>query len=153
MSLLSFSPEITWTILGLVLVFIEFFIPGLVIIFFGVGALITALITWMFSPSLTIQFLVFTVSSILFLIGLRKYLKTTFVGKMKGENGEQNFNVEIGKIIPVTEYIQPGEVGGRVRYQGTTWSAKADVPIPPGESVRIIGCENITLVVEKMEKK
>ncbi|MCP4148860.1 MAG: hypothetical protein GY757_14030, partial [bacterium] len=45
-TLSSIPPEAIWAILGVVLVFIEFIIPGLVIVFFGVGALITALTTW-----------------------------------------------------------------------------------------------------------
>ena len=49
--------------------------------------------------------------------------------------------------------IEPGEVGGKVRYQGALWSAQADERIPPGESVRIKGCDNLTLIVEKKSKE
>lgn len=153
MTLSSISPEIVWLLLGIVFIFIEFFIPGLVIAFFGVGALITALTTWIgISPILELQLLVFIVSSILLLIFLRKYVKRTFLGRTRGNDTSQNFNVEIGKIISVIEYIQPGEVGGKVRYQGSNWPARASEPIPPGESVKIIGIENITLIVEKVVK-
>ncbi len=152
-SLLTIPAEVVWAILGIVLVFFEFFVPGLVIAFFGVGALITALTTWMgLSPSLAPQLLVFIVSSILLLMLLRRYLKGIFLGGAKEQKSKIDFTVEVGKIIPVIEYIQPGEVGGKVRYQGTLWSAGAEEPIPPGESVRILGCENITLIVERVEK-
>lgn len=157
MSLTSLSQipaELVWTILGVVLVFCEFFIPGLVIAFFGFGALFTALTTWIgLTTSLALQLLVFIISSILMLLLLRKYLKRTFLGDAKSQVDRINFSVEVGKIVPVIEYIQPGEVGGKVRYQGTNWSAKSTESIPPGESVKIIGCENITLIVEKLEKK
>jgi len=150
----SLSPEIIWIILGIVFIFFEFFIPGLVIAFFGVGALITALTTWIkLTTSLTSQLLVFILSSILFLVFLRKYVKGTFLGKTKGEESDRNFNIEIGKIIPVVEFIQPGEVGGKVRYMGTTWSATASDPIAPGESVEIIGNDGLTLIVEKVKKE
>lgn len=152
-SLTSIPAEIVWAILGIILVFFEFFIPGLVIAFFGVGAIITALTTWIgITPSLGLQLLVFMVSSVLLLILLRKMVKRTFLGKQKGVEVDRNFNLDIGKIVPVIEFIQPGEVGGKVRHQGSNWSAKASEPIPPGESVRIVGCENITLIVEKVEK-
>jgi membrane protein implicated in regulation of membrane protease activity len=152
-SLTSIPAEVVWAILGIVFVFFEFFIPGLVIAFFGVGAIITALTTWIgITPSLELQLLVFIVSSILLLILLRRMVKRTFLGKTKGEYGDRDFNVDIGKIVPVIEFIQPGEVGGKVKYQGSNWPAIASEPIPPGESVKIIGRENITLIVEKVEK-
>ncbi len=152
-SILSLPPEITWAIVGLILIFIEFFIPGLVIAFFGFGALITALTTWIgISPTLHWQLLVFIVSSILLLVFLRKYAKKVFMGGSKAEIDVPNFTVEIGKIVPVVEFIQPGEVGGKVRYQGTNWLARADEPIAPGESVKILDCDNLTLLVKKAEK-
>lgn len=152
-SILAIPAEMAWAIVGIIFIFIEFFIPGLVIAFFGVGALITALTTWIgISPSLPWQLLVFILSSILLLVLLRRYVKRVFYGGTKSELEVPNFTVEIGKIVPVVEYIQPGEVGGKVRYQGANWLAKADEPIPPGESVKIIGCDNITLLVKKVEK-
>ena len=151
----SMPAEIVWAVLGLIFVFIEFFIPGLVIVFFGVGALITAITTWVgFTPSLPLQLLVFIVSSVLFLLLLRKYVKRTFLGKTLGDGDDDslNFNIEIGKIVPVIEAIKPGEVGGKVKYQGTNWSARASERIKTGESVKITGCDNITLLVEKIKK-
>lgn len=148
----AIAPEVLWTILGIIFIFSEFFIPGLVIAFFGVGALITALTTWLgITASLELQIVVFIVSSILLLLFLRRYMKNTFTGKSNTETENLNFNLEIGKIVPVIEYIQPGEVGGRVRYQGTNWLARSSEPVAPGESVKIVGCENITLIVEKIK--
>jgi membrane protein implicated in regulation of membrane protease activity len=148
----SITPEIIWTIVGLLFIFVEFFIPGLVIAFFGVGALVTALTTWIgITPSLSLQLIVFIVSSILLLILLRRLLKRTFLGKAQEETFDRNFNIEIGKIIPVVEFIQPGEVGGKVRYQGTNWTASATEPIAPGESVEITGIDGLTLIVEKVK--
>lgn len=149
----SIAPEVVWAILGIVFVFCEFFIPGLVIAFFGVGALVTALTTWIgITPNLSLQLLAFMISSLLLLGLLRKYLKRTFLGSGKGVDDLPNFNIEIGKIVPVVEFIQPGEVGGKVRYNGAPWSARAEEPISPGESVKIVGCDNLTLIVEKIHE-
>lgn len=146
------NPEIIWVFLGIVFIFIEFFIPGLVIAFFGAGALITALTTWIgLTPTLASQLLVFMVSSLLSLALLRKYVKNTFLGMSKDGKGQWNFNIEVGKIVPVIEMIEPGEVGGKVRYQGSPWTAKANERIAPGESVRIKGIDNLTLLVERIE--
>ncbi|MEN8223384.1 MAG: NfeD family protein [Acidobacteriota bacterium] len=147
--------DMIWAITGIVLIFIEFFIPGLVIIFFGVGALVTALVTFVIGNpfSLPLQLLTFSITSILSLVLLRKYMKKIFTGKMENENGSENFNIEIGRIVPVVEYIQHGEIGGKVKYQGTIWSAKSENSIPPGESVEIIGSKNLTLIVKKIKKE
>ncbi len=149
----TLSPEIMWAAVGILLTFIEFFIPGLVIAFFGVGALITAIMTWLgITTVLGTQLLVFIVSSLLLLIFLRRYLKDTFLGQSREKGSSVSPSIETGKIVPVIEYIQPGEVGGKVRYQGTNWGAQADEPIAPGESVKIVGIDNITLIVEKIKK-
>jgi membrane-bound serine protease (ClpP class) len=49
---------------------------------------------------------------------------------------------------------RPGEVvdwtveGGTVRVEGEVWSARAAAPLQPGDPVRIVGVEGLTVVVE-----
>ena len=155
---MNLSPELVWLFAGIFLIFVEFFIPGVVIVFFGVGALITAfaiMITDALSIhfSMTLQMAVFLVSSLGFMLLLRNKLKATFLGKAMDDGEQRTFNVEIGKMVPVVELIEPGEVGGRVRYQGTLWSARSDKRHMPGESVVIVGCDNLTLIVENLKKE
>jgi membrane protein implicated in regulation of membrane protease activity len=145
--------EIIWLIVGIIFVFSEFFIPGVVIAFFGIGGIITAGTTWVgLTPNLSSQLLVFTLSSLLLLFTLRRTLKPIFLGKTRISTGNKNFNIEIGKLVGVVELIEPNELGGKVRYQGAPWSAKATEQIVPGETVKIIGCTNLTLLVEKVNK-
>lgn len=148
---MTLSGEIIWLLLGIVFIFAEFFIPNLVISFFGGGALVTAFTTWIhLTPSLTLQLLVFIISSLFLLLFLRKYLKRIFFGKFQDTDESKEFSIEIGKIVPVVEQITPGKEGGKVKYQGTNWKAQASEPIAPGESARIKGFENITIFVEKV---
>ncbi len=151
-TLSNIPPEAIWAILGVILIACEFMIPGLVIIFFGFGALVTALATWLFAPSFAVQMVIFAVSSLSSLFILRRFAKNIFMGDQNvSVSSHSGFSVEIGKIVPVVEMIQPGEYGGKVRYQGAPWSAIADLPIAPGDSVKIVGCDNLTLKVEKLD--
>jgi membrane protein implicated in regulation of membrane protease activity len=151
---MNLSSEIIWTLLGIVLIFSEFFIPNLVISFFGGGALMTALTTWLnITPSLPLQLLIFICSSLFLLLFLRKYLQRIFLGKLEDKNESKEFNVEIGKVVPVVETVKPGETGGKVKYQGTIWQARSSHRIEAGENAIIRGAENITLIVEEFKRK
>lgn len=48
----------------------------------------------------------------------------------------------------VTVAVEPGTMKGKVRVRGEVWSARADVTIPVGTPVRILGGEGVTLRVE-----
>jgi hypothetical protein len=57
-------------------------------------------------------------------------------------------NLLVGKAI-VDAIIEPSK-NGRVRFQGSWWSARCEqeTTIFPGEMVRVVGRQNITLIVE-----
>ena len=155
---MNLSPELVWLFAGIFLIFTEFFIPGVVIVFFGVGALLTSFAILLsdaltFHLSLPMQMWIFLVSSIGFMMLMRNKLMATFLGKAMDDGEQRTFNVEVGKMVSVVELIEPGEVGGRVRYQGTLWSARSEKRHMPGESVVITGCDNLTLIVESMKKE
>ncbi len=70
----DFLPEIIWFVVGIFLLFLEFILPGVIICFFGAGAILTAILTWIgLLPNLASQLIFFLVSSLLLLIFLRKY--------------------------------------------------------------------------------
>ncbi|NDJ19134.1 NfeD family protein [Myxacorys almedinensis] len=56
---------------------------------------------------------------------------------------------ELAREAIVTETIHPHQLG-RAYYRSTWWNAycQEDIILPEGESVRVVGISNITLVVE-----
>jgi membrane protein implicated in regulation of membrane protease activity len=149
-----FTIEFLWTLAGILLIFVELFVPHFVLAFFGGGALITALATAVgLTPSPASQLAVFIVSSLLLLFLLRRYLKKTMTGNMKDTDDAQAFNLDIGKIVPVVRDIDPHRGHGKVKYLGTHWEAMAEEFIGEGESVRIVGGSNLTLRVERINKE
>ena len=139
-----------WAIAGLALVLAEFAVPGLVVLFFGLGALITgglsAIIPGL-QGSLPLQIVVWLASSVGTLFGLRRHAAAIFRGTVtRGTEGVDEYS---GKLAEVVEEIRPGKPG-RVRFQGTTWTAITyDQPLVAGDACEILKGENLTLVVTK----
>ncbi len=145
------SPALLWLIVGLLFVFFEIFVPGFVLAFFGGGALIVALTTWLgWTLGLTSQVIVFLMSSLVLLFSLRRFFTRIFSGREDTEGDTINFKVEKGAVVTVLETIDPSKGKGRVRYQGSEWKATASSVIPAGDSARVSGMNNLTIEVEKV---
>lgn len=142
------EPEYIWAFIGVVLLIMELFIPGLVIFFFGVGALLVAVICLFADIHINIQLLIFLITSVVFLLALRNRLKGVFSGFSKSRPSmSQNPPEFLGEKVTVLQPITPIQPG-MVEMHGTNWKARAEVAIPAGTVVEIIGNENLTLVVK-----
>ena len=136
-----------WLYAGIALIVLEVMTPGLVSIFFGLAALVLALITWLVPGiSQLAQWLMFSVFSILFIALLRKTLKKTFSGT--SEVTDDMFDSFSGKRATVVEFISPTHPG-RVEFNGSNWTAEAEEEFDIGMLVRIKSKKNLTLFVEK----
>lgn len=138
-----------WFYLGIVLIILEVMTPGLVSIFFGLSALVVALITYL-APGLPeyAQWIMFSVFSVLFILLLRKTLKKTFSGT--AEVTDDTADPFTGKRAMVVTRITPSNPG-RVEFNGSSWTAESDVELEPNTPVRIKSKKNLTLTVEKMD--
>ena len=139
-----------WAMAGLVMILAEFAVPGLVIAFFGVGALLTAGLTAIIPgliSSVPLQILLWLGGSVGTLLGLRRHAAKLFKGKAtRGTEGEDEYT---GRTVEVVEEVRAGKPG-RVRFQGTTWTAITyDQPLAVGDMAEIMKSENLTLVVTK----
>jgi membrane protein implicated in regulation of membrane protease activity len=145
------KPELIWFLVGLVLLILEFVMPGLIIGFFGAGAWIVAIIC-LFSVyvqgSINAQLIIFIIASVLSLLLLRKWLKGMFIGHVKSkQDTTKDLNEFIGERAVVKEKITP-KAGGKVELHGTNWNARADEEIAAGTVVEIIAEDNLTLKVK-----
>jgi membrane protein implicated in regulation of membrane protease activity len=143
-------PEIIWFLTGLVLLILEFILPGLIIAFFGAGAWVVALVCLIIDIPLNTQLIIFIISSVLSLLCLRKWLKGIFLGHTSSkQNLKENLDEFVGQKAVVKEKIMP-KSGGKVEFHGTNWLAQADEEISEGAMVQIIGKDNITLKVKSL---
>ncbi len=148
----SMNPVLLWFLVGLVLALAELIIPGLIIIFFGVGAWVVALATGMgVIESFNEQLLVFLACSLLSLVIFRKHGQRYFEGRVTGTLAphESLDDFQGGKAVVMTAIV-PKRVGGKVEFNGTVWDAEADLELAPGTTVQVLSRSNLTLKVKPL---
>ncbi len=130
---------------------IEFLVPGLVLVFVGLGSLTVVFgMHFGYIDGILQQFITFFLSSIIYLLTLR-FLVLRFVPSVtRKENIDEDEEV-MGSIVEIVADINSGELG-RVEHSGSSWQARAegDQTILKGEQVKIIGRDNITWIVQKI---
>lgn len=142
------NSALVWFLLGTALIVAEMILPGFIVIFFGIGAWITALSVWLLDIPLTWQLVVFTVSSVGLLLILRQHFLRTFTGNVVDGSEDDR----IGKIGVVTKPIRPG-VTGEVKALGSFWRAQADEDLEEGVNVVISEVNENAGLVFKVSKE
>ena len=145
MDILS-DPAVIWFLVGLGLLLLELALPGLVILFFGAGAWVTALVCAFTDINLNWQILIFLVASLLGLVLLRKYLKRRFFGRTDKEIDDQ-LEEFIGRKAKAVNDFKNGS--GKVEFKGTQWTANCSEPVSKGDWVIIRSKDRLTFKVEK----
>jgi membrane protein implicated in regulation of membrane protease activity len=148
------TPQLLWFLFGVVLIILEFTVPGVILVFFGIGAVLTAALVWLgILTNATWQVLFFVVSSLTLLFLLRKYFSLFFKGEVEDRESFQGSKEYAGQRARVTTAISPGSPGGRIRFEGTEWNAVSDRYIPEGELVEIVDKKNITFTVRQVSRR
>ena len=141
--------SVFWLVSMVVLLIIEAVIPGLVSIWFALGAL-AALISAMCHAPIWLQIVWFMVVSILSLILTRPFVRKYVNSRTTPTNADMG----IGKDAVVTEAIDNLHAKGAVLLDGKTWTARmADDAqnAEAGETVRVLRIEGVKLIVERKE--
>ena len=149
-----FNPTLLWFLAGLALIFLEFMVPGVILVFFGIGAWAAAVTTHFgLTASFQFQLLVFAVTSILLLVVLRKWIKGKFYGHV-GDVQDQTKNIDefTGQNVVVLQDVIPNKMDGAVEFKGARWGAVSDEHIKKGEMAIITGVDGIILNVGKKEE-
>lgn len=146
---MSFSPVLIWFLAGLALMLAEFMVPGVILVFFGLGAWLAALTSWLgLTPGLTGQLLTFAAASVLLLVLLRHRFRARLTGYVGDDNDpDSNIDEFRGQPVTVTEDIDPDHDRGTVEFKGARWKARAGGAIPAGSRAVIESVDGITLVV------
>ncbi len=143
----GFPLEYIWILAGLILLGLEFALPGAFVMFLGIGALAAGIATRIWSIDLPIQIMVFVISTLVSVFLLGSFIKKLF----KSDSSKDPFIKDdyLNKIVTVEEEVLQNQMGGKVRFQGTIWDAISQKgKIPKGEKVQIVSRNNLTFTVE-----
>lgn len=138
-----------WLLFGLVLIALEMASSGgFYIIFFGAGAVAVALLTATGLIGEWMQWLLFSVLSIVSLLVFRNPLMRT----LNLGAGAPDIDTLAGEIATALEDIASG-ADGRVELRGTTWSARngGSTLVIRGHRCEVVRAERLTLIVKAKE--
>ena len=142
--------SIIWIVSGAVMILAEFLLSGFIVVFFGLGAVITGIaIAFGVSGATGTPYLIFSASSIILLLVARNQMKTWFQGDLVEE---ENTDIDTGIIGDNAEVISgfdessPGH--GIVSYRGSNWNARSEEDIhQTGSRTIIVGRESNVLII------
>jgi len=144
---------ILWCMLGVVLIVAESFTTGFVLLWFGIGALLAALASFVGIDSLGIQFLIFAVTS----IALTAASRTIFINYFSREKSETSLRSGVdglpGKVGTVVSSSKGALNEGAVKVFGSTWTAypaPGEEPLEAGERVCVESVEGASIYVRRV---
>jgi membrane protein implicated in regulation of membrane protease activity len=131
-----------WILLGLVLSALELATPGgFYLIFFGVGALFTGLVSLLdFGVPGWAEWIVFAVASVVMLLVFRRPILRMMQPAMP------DVDSLVGEIATTMDAIPAGQVG-RAELRGTAWSARNGhgLELARGQRCRVERVDGLTL--------
>lgn len=139
-----------WFVAGIILIVSEFFVPGFIICFFGVSALVAGAAALVFPEiPLFVQILIFTVCGVLLLLGCRRFMPAVFKGRATVGCRDVDADDGVGEYCICTVDITP-DLPGKVEFRGSSWSAICDEKILSGTRCVVVSRSNLTLTVRKV---
>lgn len=142
---------IAWLVLGGVLILLEAVVPGLVIIFFGLSAVLVGLAAGLgLVSSLGAAVGLWALTSSALVLGVRSSMKRLSPGESERASTDEEVEA-FGQRVLVVVAAAPN-VEGRIRFQGTTWPARTvEEHLQVGSSARIVARDNLVWIVERDE--
>jgi membrane protein implicated in regulation of membrane protease activity len=143
--------QILWVfiIAGVFFIVLEFFVHGLVSVFFGIGAIIIGLLFWYdFICNIYSAVLFWTAISLILIFTFRNLALKIFPSKRKKLLKLVN-SEDIGSVVEVVHFVDEITTDGRISYNGTSWPAISyKGVIKQGQKARLLFRDNLTWVVE-----
>src|ERR1043165_4724244 len=144
---------VLWCILGAILIVAEIFTSGFVLLWFGIGALLAELTSFVGIDSLVVQFLIFAGVS----IALTAASRTIFLNYFSRQQPEHSLRSGVdalpGKVGTVVSSSKGALNEGAVKVFGSTWTAypaPGEQPLEAGERVCVESVEGASIYVRRV---
>ena len=137
-----------WMGVGLFLMLSELLIPGGIVVFLGVSAMIVSGAVYLgWITTATNALIAWFIISIVFMFTLRSLFMKYFEGDSEVQEVDEKSEL-IGKEVTVIEEISLTQAG-RVRMRETTWTATSDHHFSPGDLGVVESIEGNILKIKK----
>ena len=142
---LRMSNCIVWLVILAVMIVLEIFSLGLTTIWFGIGAIGAAIVSWM-GYGIWVQLIVFAVLSVIAMAVFRP-LAVKYLNKDKEKT---NIDGVVGEVVVVTKEINNEMAAGEVQLNGMSWTARSQDGrvIPEAERVTVVSVQGVKLIVK-----
>lgn len=138
-----------WFGAGVLLMLLELAAPGLVVVFLGGAAIIVAVLRWLglvFGMGTTVA--IWMALSIVLVLALRNVLQRFVPSEARRDESDEASNA-IGQVVEVVRDCDADTTRGRIRWQGTTWSAQTvDGVVEAGTRARLVYRDNLAWIIE-----
>ena len=140
-----------WLIIAGVAFIIEIFTVGFLVFWFGIGALLSMIVSFFCPGDYILQTAVFVITSTL-LIFLTKPLVNKFTKKDKNKEFSTNAHSIVGKKGIVVQDINPTHGVGQIKVGTEVWSAKTadDSIIQKGSQIEITDIQGVKAIVKSV---
>ncbi len=138
-----------WLVLGLVLIALEIFTAGFVLLWLGASALVVGVLSFLFDLSVSLELLIWTVLSVAELFIWFRFIQPRFRDKTLSGMSKEAVVGQVGLVIQANL----GE-RGRLRFSmpllgSDEWTFICNEPLSVGDRVSVIDVSGNTLVVAK----
>jgi inner membrane protein len=143
-----------WFVLGIVLILSELILPAFAALWFGVGAVVVAILYWLFPMSLTMQLTLWVIISIACTVAWFKFIKPLSTDKTKAGLSREATIGQVGMVIQTNLEHDQIKVRFPMPVLGSDeWNCRTQSIVQVGDRVRVIDILGNDLVVQPHNSK
>ena len=145
--------SVYWLIIGIILSVVEIITPGFVVIWFGISAILVSVISYIGVENLTVQVVIFSMSSLTLTALSRTIFKKYFIKSSPGSKLKTSLDKLVDSTGVVIEEINNNKSQGRVLVNSENWAARSsdNSIIKVGNKISVEKIEGIKLIVKVVE--
>ena len=133
-----------WILVAIVFVILELITSSFFLVWFGIGAIVAALLNSL-GFDIYVQFIAFAVVSLVLILSTRRFADRIAPESSKKTTAERL----IGKTAKVLRQIDENTFV--VSVAGEEWSAHTNDAVDVDDTVKVVGINSIILIIEKVD--